>query len=670
MTGQIRLGAGILNQTPLDWEGNLRRVIAAIDQARSQRVAILCLPELCLTGYGCEDLFLADHVVKTAWSMLQQLIPHTVGIAVTAGLPVLLNGYVHNAAAMLVDGRLLGLSLKQNLANDGLHYEPRWFRAWPRYTQTLHHSACGSIPAGDLRYQICGLQIGLEICEDAWVADRPGRRLAAAGVDVILNPSASHFAFGKQSQRERLVLEGSEQFDCCYVYANLVGNESGRAIYDGGGMIADSGRMLLSGQRLRFGEVQVIWAEVTAGSETSANESDATVNSGGAIPLIRSSWGISASASATVVKEQPVAVERQDAATVRAEEFTRAVALGLFDYLRKSRSQGFVISMSGGADSTACAVLVRAAVELAFRELDANARQQLLGHLRDLASCSDANALTARLLTGVYQGTCNSSETTRHAAEQVTRALGAVFLELDVDGLVNSYRAAIEQAIGRQLNWQHDDIALQNIQARTRSPSVWMLANLQGALLLATSNRSEASVGYTTMDGDTSGGLSPIAGIDKDYLRSWLQIMQTQGAAGIGPFPVLQLVNEQQPTAELRPGQYGQTDEGDLMPYAVLERIEQLAIRERRAPVEVMQIMVAEQPRQPVLQLTAWIRRFYQLWSSSQWKRERIAPSFHLDEHNVDPRTWCRFPILSGGFRHELDEMDDRAAELGTEPQS
>ena len=672
MTGQIRLGAGILNQTPLDWEGNLRRVIAAVEQARSQNVSILCLPELCLTGYGCEDMFLAQHVLDTAWKMLLRLLPQTMGLAVTAGLPVLLDGHVYNAVAMLVDTRLLGLSLKQNLASDGLHYEPRWFRAWPRETQTLYYSAVGSIPAGDLRYEICGLRTGLEICEDAWVPDRPGQRLAAAGVDVILNPSASHFAFGKQQQRERLVLEGSEAFDCSYVYANLVGNESGRAIYDGGGMIADSGRMLQSGPRLRFGEVQVISsdASVRRGAGTSAVA--ASTPSDCSIPLIRSGWNPVAASGTESVSDlrnhRKVLPEATAGEADKAEEFTRAVALGLFDYLRKSRSRGFVISMSGGADSTACAVLVRAAAELVFLELDAAERQHLLGYLQDDAVCRDADALTARLLTGVYQGTCNSSETTRQAAELVTHALGGVFLELDIDSLVTGYRVAIEQAIGRNLSWQHDDIALQNIQARTRSPSVWMLANLQGALLLATSNRSEASVGYTTMDGDTSGGLSPIAGIDKNYLRSWLQIMQTVGAAGIGPFPVLRLVNEQQPTAELRPRECGQTDEGDLMPYAVLERIEQLAIRERQAPVEVLRALSAELPDQPVEQLVIWVRRFFQLWSINQWKRERIAPSFHLDEHNLVPRTWCRFPIRSGGFRHELDEMDRAAAEL--RPQS
>src|SRR4029434_1084536 len=106
---------------------------------------------------------------------------------------------------------------------------------------------------------------------------------------------------------------------------------------------------------------------------------------------------------------------------------------------------------------------------------------------------------------------------------------------LDVDALVQQYTRTVEQAIGRPLSWAGDDLVLQNIQARVRGPGVWMLANLKNALLLATSNRSEAAVGYATMDGDTSGGLSPIAGIDKAFLCRWLRWLETTGPRGVGP---------------------------------------------------------------------------------------------------------------------------------------
>jgi NAD+ synthase (glutamine-hydrolysing) len=187
-----------------------------------------------------------------------------------------------------------------------------------------------------------------------------------------------------------------------------------------------------------------------------------------------------------------------------------------------------------------------------------------------------------------------------------------------------------------------------------------MFANILGALLLTTSNRSEAAVGYATMDGDTAGGLAPLGGIDKTYLRQWLVWMETKGPVGGEPVAALGLINSQQPTAELRPTDKdgkGQTDEADLMPYDFLEAVEDSAIRDKHTPVEVLQELSPRYPEHSTMQLALWIERFFRLWCRNQWKRERIAPSFHLDDRNVDPRSWCRFPILSGGFERELAEL-------------
>jgi NAD+ synthase (glutamine-hydrolysing) len=228
----------------------------------------------------------------------------------------------------------------------------------------------------------------------------------------------------------------------------------------------------------------------------------------------------------------------------------------------------------------------------------------------------------------------------------------------DVDPLVRTYIHTVEGALGRSLSWQGDDIALQNIQARARAPGVWLVANLRGALLLATSNRSEAAVGYATMDGDTCGGLSPIAGIDKAFLRQWLRWVETEGPQGVGPTPEMRVVNIQAPTAELRPAGAHQTDEDDLMPYPILDVIERAAIRDKLAPKEVYRVLASRFPQHTQDQLLLWVKRFFRLWSQNQWKRERYAPSFHLDDENLDPKTWCRFPILSGGYQRELTELE------------
>jgi NAD+ synthase (glutamine-hydrolysing) len=286
----------------------------------------------------------------------------------------------------------------------------------------------------------------------------------------------------------------------------------------------------------------------------------------------------------------------------------------------------------------------------------------LVGDMRDANSEPTAEQIVHRLLACIYQSTANSGDATRQAARTVAESIGAEFFEWSVEQPVADYRAMVSAAVGRELSWETDDIALQNIQARARGPGAWLLANLRGALLLATSNRSEAAVGYATMDGDTCGGLAPIAGIDKAFLREWLRWMEHTGPAGLAPLSSLSVVNELAPTAELRPPSAAQTDESDLMPYRILDAIERAAIRDRLMPLEVWQVVAPQFPDIEAKQLAEWVERFFRLWCRNQWKRERYAPSFHLDDENLDPKSWCRFPILSGGFERELAELREVVA--------
>jgi NAD+ synthase (glutamine-hydrolysing) len=652
----IRVAAGALNQTPLDWDGNAANIRAAIEEARGRDARLLSLPELSITGYGCEDAFHSHAVAEMAQRVLAELLPTTAGMAVSLGLPLFHGGALYNASALLVDGRVVGVVCKQRLAGDGLHYEPRWFKPWPSGIVATTKAAGQECPVGDLLFDLGDLRVGFEICEDAWVADRPAEAHARRAVDVILNPSASYFAFGKARVRQHLVTEASRVYGVSYVYANLAGNEAGRVIYDGHTLIATQGQLVAEGPRLSFHNAVVTEAVIDVDATRMRRAQSASF-----VPFV------AASEIGRVVKvdfELPAcrpSAERAPASGWEAseyhqeEEFTRAIALGLYDYLRKSRSMGFVVSLSGGADSAGVACLVAIMLRLGCDELGASEFLKRIGI--ENIEVPAPNELARSLLTTVYQSTRNSSETTRQAARAVAEALGADHHELDVDDVCASYMQKIEKALGRKLDWKADDITLQNIQARVRGPSAWMLANIKNALLLATSNRSEAAVGYATMDGDTCGGISPIAGIDKAFLRRWLRWLETTGPLGIGSIPALSAVNKLAPTAELRPSATGQTDEDDLMPYEVLDAVEHQAIGEKRSPQEVLDTIAVQFVGYSREQLAVWVRRFFELWSRNQWKRERYAPSFHVDDKNLDPKTWCRFPILSGGFRRELSEL-------------
>ncbi len=651
----IKIGTATLNQTPLDWDGNLSRIRAAIHEARRAGVQLLVLPELTLTGYGCEDVFHSLAHSERALRHLQSLAVEITDLVLVIGAPVRLQHGIYNTACFLANGRIEAIVAKQNLAGDGLHYEPRWFRAWKPGQVTTLEIDDREVPFGDLMLNIGGIRVGAEICEDAWVPNRPGVALAQGGCDVIVCPSASHFAFGKTIVRESIVTEGSRAFGVAYVYASPVGNEAGRIIFDGQCLIAAGGETVARGPLFTFRETLLTTAVIDLDAlrmrrarTMSLKASDANVH------LVEIDWNWTQS---TEPPRKPLAQLEgwPSGSHIKEEEFARAVSLALFDYLRKSRSRGFVVSLSGGADSAAVATLSALAIRFAVEELGTEEVARRFAYMK-----LDFESFCGGLLDTVYQASANSGTITRDAARAVAEAVGARHSEWMIEDMVQAYRKLAESTLGRDLDWKNDDLALQNIQARVRAPGIWMLANVRGALLLATSNRSEAAVGYATMDGDTCGSISPIAGIDKNYLRRWLRWMAEEGPEGIGPIPALMAVVVQAPTAELRPQETKQTDEADLMPYDLLDAIERLAIRDRLEPGEVLRMLDAEwSPRVGGReQLIAFIKRFFALWCRNQWKRERYAPSFHLDDENLDPKTWCRFPILSGGFTQELSELE------------
>jgi len=429
---KLRLAAAGVNQTPLAWDTNRQNLLDAMSAARAAEASVLCLPELTISGYGCEDAFFATGVQQTSLTLLAELVPETRGLVTTLGLPLLVEGVLYNVVAFCCDGNLLGFVGKQHLAGDGIHYEPRWFKPWPQGEVREIPFGGKVFPVGDLLFDCGGVQIGLEICRDAWVADRPGSRLAARGADILLNPSASHFAFAKQEIRREFVLRGSQDFHVSYAYANLLGNESGRAIFDGGTLIASHGKMLAVGPRLSFAD----WVLTLADIDTDATRHDrkaANQTCQDAASLGGATVSCPFEFPKITATHAPTTAQKWDTSpSPKAEEFARAVPLGLFDYLRKSHAGGFVVSLSGGADSSAVVTMIWLLVELGVAEIGLEAILRKLPHVPGISETKDKATLIRRLLTCVYQATRNSSQVTRSAASRVATEVGAEFLEWNV----------------------------------------------------------------------------------------------------------------------------------------------------------------------------------------------------------------------------------------------
>lgn len=680
------------NQTALDICGNVERIIQALELSSEAGSQLLCLPELAVSGYGCEDAFYSIDLIREVERGVERLLPYTHRTGIFLGLPIYHKGHLYNAVMLAAGGRIAGINFKKILTNTGIHYESRWFTPWNMgENDALHYAGQDDVPCGDLFYNIDGVGWGVEICEESWSRHRS---LAAVAhrCEVVFNASASHFSLGKYQIREQLVADSSRLLEAHFLYANLLGVDGGRIIYDGALMWAFGGKIQAQSPRMPLADLSLGHLKLDVSTAQTAKlrlQQDEGLGYQHPLSLPRcvdvtlqqpSVHRTSKPASSSLHQrsyshrsihfKQPQNTEKipwarsldERTQLRREEELFMALTLALFDYLRKSKAAGYVISVSGGCDSSTVLCLVSGMIRRGIRELGVVGFLAALhcSHLLDAAKKEERD-LTAQteedimwiirqLLAAVYQPSRNSSAETQEAARELCYELGAFHCEYSIDAVVDQYLQGLTHGLQRPVSWQEDSVLLQNIQARARSPFPWLLANARRAILLSTGNRSEASLGYMTMDGDTAGGLAPLAGVGKDDLLKWLNWAHREGCGDLscsGHIPALAKVLALRPTAELCPPHWQQSDEKDLMPYEVISHLEQRRIYDKKSSKEIHEELVRDFPSLSPELLKQYQQRFEYLWRTSQWKRERLALSFHVDDVNVDPKSACRFPVLT-----------------------
>ena len=611
----IRIASSNLNQTPLDWNRNLKNIKKSIELAKKNKVEILCLPELSITGYGCQDLFYHQWFIEKSYEILDEIIEYTESITLIIGNPVIHKEKLYNGCCIIKDKNILGFFTKSNLPNDGIHYEKRWFDSWElgKIDQIKYNNK--KYPIGNIQIEYNkDITLGFEICRDMWDEERPANYIKTKKNLIIFNPLASHYAFKKFDFRKKLVLESSEKYNCSYLSVNLLGNESGKVIFEGDTILASKGKLLSINNRFSFDKLSYSHYDIDFVNKP--NE---------------------------IRYESPIIYE----------EFLDAFSLGLSDYLFKSKVKGFALSLSGGLDSSSIAILIyemvkrileRKGTEIFNKELSLNI------NFTDKIHLNVKNVIKEILFTA-YQETQNSSKETKESAKILSDFIGSSHYEWSIDSEVRSITDKISNETIKTYSWEEDDITLQNVQARVRSPFIWFIANANNLLLLSTSNRSESSVGYSTMDGDSSGSISPIAGVDKIFIKKLLIYLKEKYN-----YTCLDNVLSLKPSAELKPSNRKQYDEDDLMPYNILSKIERKFVKDRKSPKEIYHILKRKELTDDKT-LKKHIKDFFQLLGRNQWKRERTAPSFHFDDYSLDSSSWFRFPILSNNFEEEIKNL-------------
>jgi len=667
------VAAASLNQTVGDWAGNQRRIIDALRRAREAGARLLVLPEMCIPGYSLGDRLMMRGTLERSWQVLEEVAPHTRGLVALIGLPLRHRDVLYNVVAVLADGALVGLVPKENLATGDVQYENRWFSGWVHGHVEEHRTPAGTlVPMGTLVFDAAGIgRFAVEVCEDGWKGIRPGSVAALAGAHIVANPSASWFVLGKHRVRRAMVEQISREDHTVYLYTSLLGCDATRLVFDGSVFVAQDGRILEEGDRFVLSEEMVFVDRIVdlAGlervrlEEGSWRQQVQGLQRGDHGPQPRvvripGSFGTDAPAPAEGAywldgtderTPDPSLLWLAEAGLIpRAPterdlphlELELALATALAQYRSKCGIPGFALALSGGRDSAMCAVLIARAARYAHPDLDDDALRALM---RD------------RLVTA-YMATENSGSATEDAARALAGELGATFFDARIQPAVDTHVDLCRQLTGTELSWSEPahDITLQNVQARLRGSLIWMVANLRNLLLVSTSNKSEAAVGYATMDGDTSGGISPIADVPKSLVTVWLH-----WAAGFHGLKSLEAVTGIPATAELRPPDRGQTDEDDLMPFDVLDRLMFQFVQRGQEPLEMFRTLwpVLEDRYDGPEGLAAHIDKFVRMLCRAQWKRERFAISFRVTAFDLDPKTGFRFPPVQDPFTRELEAM-------------
>ena len=631
----VKIGVAAVSVKVGDVTGNGARLGAVIAQARDEGVHLLVTPELALSGYSLEDRIWWPDITRRSWTALEGLTAQTQGIGVFVGLPVRIQGMMYNALAFLHDGKIHGLILKKYLPTYSIFYEGRNWTAWRRGVVDYN-----GVPAGELVFDLPYGKVSAEICEDLWSAESPAHDRVLAGAAIICNGSASPFTPRKNRQRRRMVINAAENLACVYAYANILGLDNSRLVFDGGGMIAAPDGIVAEGPLLS----KKAWTLATgvvdlddigrARNENSTWRQGAAQPSESAIAVVPVDGVYTSTPVEEYVKRLPASFFVPDAQTAQDEvaayldELFDALVLGLRDYFEKvGVFSRILIALSGGRDSALCLVLAVHAAK-ALRE------------------GAEANRYAERVNAIYLPNRAYSSSATEDAARSLAEALGVPFQVVSIAEEAEIALRKAEEIMGDPA--KVTGLAKQNLQARIRGTMMLNWANNANGLLLVTSNLSEAAVGYTTTGGDNQGGFSPIANVPKTLVSRLLDhVAQRDG------LDALHKVLAIPPSAELAPDQ---ADEKDLMPYVVLDDLLYLFGRRRKSLPDCWRLLVYRHPDHDAEQLRAWTAYFGKLFAYNQWKREQLPVTLKVMDLDLDPKTGFRFPVTQS-IDDELNEL-------------
>ena len=622
--GFISVAAGTPKIRVADCRYNAEQIFTLMREADKQGVKVLALPELCLTGYTCGDLFLQDTLLRGAEEGLQTILEATrnLDIVTALGLPVWdkWDNKLYNCAAVIQKGEILGLVPKAYLPNYGEFYEQRWFASGHGVEHGIelcgqHVSlctnqtfACDTMP---------NLVIGVEICEDLWAPAPPSVELARKGATVILNLSASNELVGKADYRRSLVTGQSARLMCGYVYADAGEGESTTdVVFAGHNLIAENGT-LLAERRFATG---LTVSEIDVDRLVHDRRRTNTFTIGKEPPEI---WRVSFSLPAEetrltrYVSPSPFVPEDDAGRAERCEEILRIASLGLKKRLEHTNARTAVVGLSGGLDSTLALLITALAMGMLNRP------------------ASDIIAVTMPCF--------GTTARTRSNAELLAERMGATLKVVDISQAVRRHFADIGQSM------ENHDVTFENGQARERTQVLMDIANQTGGLVIGTGDLSELALGWCTYNGDHMSNYAVNASIPKTLVRHLVAYLARDNAKKDEALhDVLEDILDTPVSPELLPavqGEISQRTEDLVGPYELHDFFLYYMLRWGFPPRKIYRLAVyalgKTYSRDVILK---WLKTFYRRFFSQQFKRSCLPDGPKVGSAALSPRGDWRMP--------------------------
>ncbi len=578
----LRIALAQINSVVGDLGGNLRLMLDGVARAAQAGSDLVCFPELALTGYPPEDLLLKPGFVADNLNTLDELIRRSAdypSLTIVAGF-VDRQVDIYNAAAVIHNGRLAGVYYKQYLPNYGVFDENRYFQA------------------GTLSpiFEINGVQVGVNVCEDIWYPTGPATLQAYAGAEVLVNINASPYHAGKGDFREKMLATRAADNGLIVAYLNMVGGQD-ELIFDGNSVIFDQSGNLIARAKHCAEDLLIADLDVEAVFRTRLHDprrrKERLTFTDGQVPHIvvtnqgddhPGQNGRQRPHPARASLEQPDYTPRSPARVEplpeRLAEIYQALVLGTRDYTHKNGFTQAVIGISGGIDSA-------------------------------LTTTIAVDALGPENVIGVSMPARYSSEGSKTDARELAERLGIRFITISIDAM---FGAALE-ALAPAFEGTEPGLAEENLQARLRGMTWMALSNKFGWLVLTAGNKSEMATGYATLYGDMAGGFAVLKDVFKTLVYDLARYRNTLTPGGVIPQAIL----DKEPSAELRPGQ---RDVDSLPPYAVLDPLLRAYVEDDRTFEEMVALGYD----------SALVQKVMALVDKSEYKRRQAPPGIKITQ--------------------------------------